>query len=129
MAKPSPEELRYRLKFRIVDMIGSTIHTIVPWGCAVLIAWIFYKSVLSLAGQYTFAQIGIRFLGDLRVSDSVAYIFGARGVVYGLKRRKLLRDNIERTANRIADLEKRLDIKRSSSRLTPRGTTRPGDEQ
>lgn len=129
MAKPSPEELRYRLKFRIVDMIGSSIHTIVPWGCAVLIAWIFQKSVLSLAGQYTFAQIGVGFLGDFRISDSVAYIFGASGVAYGLKRRKLLRDNIERTAKRISDYEKRLDGKRSSSRLTPRGTTRPEDKQ
>jgi hypothetical protein len=129
MAKPSPEELRFRLKFRIVDMIGSIIHTIVPWGCAVLIAWFFERSVVSLAGQYTFAQIGVGFLGDFRISDSFAYIFGAGGIAYGIKRRKLYQDNIERTAQRIADYEKRLDERRSSSRLTPRGKTRPEDKQ
>lgn len=61
-------------------MIGATIHTIVPWGCAVLIAWIFQKSVASLAEQYTFAQIVVGFLGDFRISDGLAWIFGAGGM-------------------------------------------------
>ena len=114
---------------RIVDMIGSSVHTIVPWACAVLITWLFYKSVTSLAGQYTFAQIGMSFLGDFRISEGIAYIFGAGGVAYGIKRRKLYQDNIERTAKRISDLERERDLQRSSSRLTPRGKTRPEDKQ
>lgn len=110
-------------------MVGAVIHILVPWGSAVLIAWYFYKSVSSLAGQYTFAQIGVRFLGDLRISEGVAYCFGAGGVVYGFNRHRLHQKNIERTALRISELEKQLDPKRSSSRLTPRGKTRPEDKQ
>jgi hypothetical protein len=110
-------------------MIGSTIHTIVPWTAAIVIMYFFYRSVASLAGQYTLAQIGMGFLGDFRLSEGVAYVFGAGGVAYGAKRRKLQGDNIERTAKRISDLEKRIDPKRSSSRLTPRGKTRPEDKK
>jgi len=110
-------------------MIGSVIHTVVPWTAAILIALYFEKSVSSLAGQYTFAKIGVGFLGDFRISETFAYIFGAGGVVYGIKRRRLHQDSVERTAQRISDLEKQLDPKRSSSRLTPRGKTRPEDKQ
>jgi hypothetical protein len=129
MSKPSAAELRFRLHCRIVDMIGATIHTIVPWAAAVLIARYFYHSVSSLSGQYTFAQIGVGFLGDLRVSEGIAYLFGAGGVIYGVKRRKLQGDNLERTAGRLAELEKQIDPNRSSSRLTPRGKTRPEDKR
>ncbi|HWE48160.1 MAG TPA: hypothetical protein VG273_00110 [Bryobacteraceae bacterium] len=110
-------------------MIGSMFHTLVPWAGAVLIAFIFYRSVQSLAGHYTFAQIGMNFLGDFKVSEGLAYVFGGGGVVYGIKHRKLHGDNLERMAGRIAELEKLLDSKRSSSRLTPRGKTRPEDKQ
>ena len=110
-------------------MIGAVVHTVVPWGAAVLVAVYFYRSVASLSGHYTFAQIGVNFLGDLRVSEGVAYLFGAGGVVYGIKRHRLQGDNVQRMAGRIAELEKQEDPKRSSSRLTPRGKTRPGDKQ
>jgi hypothetical protein len=110
-------------------MIGAVVHTVVQWGCAALVAYFFYLSVASLAGRYTFAQIGVGFLGDLRVSEGVAYLFGAGGVYYGVKRHRLHGDNIQRMAGRLADLEKQLDPKRSSSRLTPRGATRPEDKQ
>ena len=110
-------------------MIGSIFHVIVPWTGAVLVAFLFYKSVVSLAGQYTFAQIGASFLGDFKISDGLAYVFGGGGVAYGLRHRKLRGDNVERMAGRIAEMEKLLDPKRSSSRLTPRGKTRPEDKR
>jgi hypothetical protein len=110
-------------------MIGSVFHVVVPWTAAVLIALCFQKSVSSLAGRYTFSQIGVSFLGDFKISEAFSYIFGAGGIAYGIKRRRLQQDNVERTAPRISDLEKQIDPKRSSSRLTPRGKTRPEDKQ
>jgi hypothetical protein len=110
-------------------MIGSAVHSVVPWTAVVFIAWFFYRSVASLAGRYTFSQIGVGFLGDFKISEGIAYVFGTGGVVYGVRRRKLQGDNVERTAKRISDLEKRIDPKRSSSRLTPRGKTRPEDKR
>jgi len=64
MSKPNAAELKYRLQCRIVDMIGSVFHILVPWTAAVLIALYFQKSVSSLAGRYTFSKIGVSFLGD-----------------------------------------------------------------
>jgi hypothetical protein len=110
-------------------MIGSIFHVVVPWTGAALVAFFFYRAVVSLAGQYTFAQIGMTFLGDFKISDSVAYLFGGGGIAYGIKRKKLQGDNLERMAKRIAELEKQIDSNRSSSRLTPRGLTRPEDKR
>lgn len=110
-------------------MVGSIVHVGVPWTAAVLIAMFFYKSVASLAGQYTFAQIGVGFLGDFRISEGFAYLFGVGGITYGAKRHQLQQRNLERTAKRISDLEKQIDPGRSSSRLTPRGNTRPEDKR
>ena len=110
-------------------MIGAVVHTVVQWGSAVLVAYFLYRSVSSLSGRYTFAQIGVSFLGDMRISEGLAYLFGAGGVVYGVKRHRLHGDNVQRMAGRLAELEKQIDPKRSSSRLTPRGKTRPEDKQ
>ncbi len=52
---------------------------------------------------------------------------GVSGLVYGLYQRHLRRETIERTQGRIRELEKAVDNKRSSSRLTVRGDTRPED--
>ena len=91
------------------------------------IAGFLYLSVDSLAGKHTFADIGMAILSDIKISEMVAYILGGGGVLYGIKYRCLKGDNVQRTADRIAELEKRLDPNRSSSRLTSRGETRPGD--
>jgi p-aminobenzoyl-glutamate transporter AbgT len=121
-------EIRYRLYGRIIETTGSIIHRAIPWAGVALIAYFAYLSIRVLAGQETFARIVVRFLADFRVNEYVAYLFGIGGIVYGLGNRKLRKDNIERMAQRIKDLESLLDPRRSSSRLTPRGETRPEDK-
>ena len=123
----SEAELKYAFRVRLVDMIGATVQTSIPWVCAVAIAGFTYLSIDSLAGRYTLADIGVAVLADIKISELLAYIFGGGSVLYGLKNRRLKADNVERMAGRIADLEKERDPGRSSSRLTPRGDTRPGD--
>ena len=108
-------------------MIGASISSVTPWVALVFIAYFVRGTVMALAGRHTFADIGLRFAGDFRVSESIAYIFGIGGLGYGIRMKKLHGDNVQRTASRIAELESRLDPKRSSSRLTPRGETRPED--
>ena len=90
---------------------------------AVLIARYVYLAVASLAGKSTVSDIGIKFLGNLRVSEGLAGLFGGGGTVYGLAQRKLRRDTIERLQGRIKELEREHDPNRSSSNLTIRGTT------
>ncbi len=48
--------------------------------------------------------------------------------VYGWKQRDLRKTTVERLQSRIKELELKLDSKRSSSHLTPRGDTREEDK-
>jgi hypothetical protein len=109
------------------DGVVSVLNNVVRWGGAVLISRYVFLAISSLSGETTVADIGIQFLGNLTVSETVAWIFGGSGVYYGLKHRKLRRDTAERLGSRNAKLEKRLDPQRRSSELTPRGETHPED--
>jgi len=119
----------FLLRYKRLDIIADVIHLGLPWGSLVAIAVLFYLSVSRLAGQTTLAQIGMSFIGDIRVSDAVAYIFGGSGFLYGLNERRLRHKKTERLASHAIELEKMLDPKRTSSGLTPKGTTRPEDKR
>ena len=75
------------------------------------------------------SQIGLSFIGDVKVPDAVAYIFGGSGVAYGFSERRLRYKKTERLAAHAIELEKVIDSKRQSSGLTPKGTTRPEDKR
>jgi hypothetical protein len=55
------------------------------WFSLVGISAFFYLSTKSLAGHYTFADIGIKVMGDFKISEAFSYLFGAGGVGYGLR--------------------------------------------
>jgi len=74
------------------------------------------------------ADIGIKVLGNFSISTAVAWLLGAGGAGYGMAQNKLRKDTVERLQKRNQDLERSFDQRRSSSRLTTRGDTRPGDE-
>lgn len=121
-------ENRYLRQRTRLEVIASFAHAVIRWAGAVLIAYFGYRTVAVLAGETTTANIGIRFLADLRVSEAVAWIFGASGVAYGLRQRTLRRSTVERLHGRIESFEKQLDPRRSSSQLTSRGETKPEDQ-
>lgn len=83
--------------------------------------------VNRLAGKITTAQIGMSFIGNFRVSDAVAYAFGGTSLIYGLNERRLRHKKTKSMASYSANLEARLDPGRTSSGLTPEGTTREED--
>ena len=116
-----------RLAFRVIDLAGLTISYVIPWGALILIAKWMAEAVTALAGKHTVADIGLKFLANVQISEAVAYIFGAGGIGYGLLERRQRRNTIERLGTRNRDLEARIDPGRTSSGLTTRGTTSPGD--
>lgn len=120
-------ESQFLRRSRAVEAVTSVLNNLVRWAGAVLIARYGYLSISELAGQTTFADIGVNILSDLRVSQAVAWLLGGGGVAYGLQQRKLRRDTVERLQGRISSFEKALDPGRTSSQLTPRGETRPED--
>lgn len=120
-------ENRVLRRFRFTEGVASVLNRAIAWVGIVLLARYGYLTVAALAGKTTAADIGIKVLGDVRVSEVLAWLFGGGGIAYGLGQRKLRRDTIERQAERVRSLEEKVDPRRSSSKLTKRGTTRPED--
>ncbi len=102
--------------------------TLIRYGAIVLSLRYIYLTVEALAGQVTLAQIGISFLGNLTLSQSLAYIFGTGGVIYGYGEHKLRQRTIRRLGPKRKELEVSIDPRRTSSRLTEKGETNPEDE-
>jgi hypothetical protein len=86
-----------------------------------------YRCVDTLAGRATEANIILKFLGDLNVSNALAYILGGGGIVYGMNERRLKKRTIKRLEDRIHLYEQQIDPGRSSSRLGTDGDTNPND--
>ena len=122
------QEARYRFIIRLVEIGALSLNNFVRYGCLLGIAYFFYHTVHSLSGQTTLADIGLKFITDMKLSDTFALLFGGGGVLFGLRRWQLQRKNTSHLASRIAEHEKRLDPKRSSSKLLETGDTRPEDE-
>lgn len=130
MVPPSPEKpprtlLDYQLSFKRLDTLSTIVCDLIKWSALVGIAYMMYVSVARLAGQVTFADIGINVIGNLKVSGGVISVLGGSGWAYGLAQRSLRRRHIERTAPLKNKLERIIDSKRTSSDLTSRGTTPP----
>ena len=66
--------------------------------------------------------------GTVEVSVALSWTVALIGTAYGIQQRKLRRDTVERLQTRNIELEKKIDQKRSSSKLTARGDTRPEDK-
>jgi hypothetical protein len=121
------EDQQFQLQIFKIDRNAAVKETAIRYGSISLIALFAWLSIQDLAGKETFANIGIRFIADFKVSEGVAYIFGGGGVAYGLGERRLRRNRTATLTARITELEKEMDPDRTSSLLTPRGTTRKGD--
>lgn len=105
----------------------SVINNFIKFGALVLIVRYIYLSIGALAGKETFANILIGFFANLTVSQTLAYIFGAGGVLYASGERVLRKRTVRRLQGRIIELEAAKDPHRSSSNLTPLGETHPRD--
>lgn len=101
-----------------------SVLTTAIWAMAVvLVARYSYLTVDTLAGDRTVADIGIRVLGDIRISAILPMAVGFGGILYGYRQRSLRKSAIERLASRNRNLERRTDPGRTSSGLTSRGDT------
>lgn len=116
-----------------IHSAASVVTNLIRWGFGFLIVREVYRIVAALAGESTFADIGIEIdvlgatLGQTPVSHGIAFLLAVVGLMYGLRQAKLRRDTVERLQGRIRELERGLDPNRTSSGITPRGTTQPED--
>lgn len=137
------------------ESMAKIVVTLIKWGSAVAIAWFIYLSITTLAGQTTIADFSAsanvslpseKLLGSLQdgvekaaatvlkewLADSpftaIAWAVALVMCWYARRERKLRKDTVERLQNRITELEKGKDPNRTSSGITPRGDTQPGDK-
>lgn len=87
----------------------------------------------AVAGQSTEADINLSLITSWALDLSsgsvtfVSIIFGFVGMSWGYRERKLRLEKTEMLARRQQELEQKLDLGRSSSKLMPDGRTRPED--
>ena len=130
MAKGQKGKPQPSVALEIIGLLRAIVEKdSVKWLCLVVIVWlIFDRGLGHLAGETTLADVGIRLVGDLTVREGVSHVVTLLAILIALQREKLRRDTIQRLGNDNAELQKKIDPGRSSSNLTPRGTTRPGDK-
>jgi hypothetical protein len=117
-----------RQRWETVDVVAARLS---KWGPICVICYFGYLSIAALAGKATLATFGLWLIADVKInkvfSHAITTAFGVGGITYGYRERKLKRKTIERLSAQVIERERELDPKRSSSRLTTRGATRPED--
>lgn len=126
--QPPRTELAYHLSFKRLDALVVFCREAFKWGAIVILGRYGYLSIAALSGHQTFADIAVGFLGNLKISDGIAYLLAGGGVAYGVGQRQMRRRHIKRNVENKNELERILHPGRTSSNLTDTGTTRPGDE-
>lgn len=125
LSKKTKAELEVENRFlrnaRFSYGLTAFFGTAVRWGCALAIVRYGYLSIEALAGQQTMANVGINVLGEMKVNQALAWVLAVCGGGYGAQQRKLRKDTVERLSERCRSLESKLDPKRTSSELSPRG--------
>jgi hypothetical protein len=109
-----------------VEEIAKTIRTFLVFGCALGMVYFFSVMVHDLAGRTTTADIGLKFLGSIRVSEGLAWAVAAVCGGVALKKGRTNRSLAARLS-RMADFERSIDPNRSSSHLTDTGMPREED--
>jgi hypothetical protein len=123
------QDLRFKRFVKVVDSLTALGSALIRYSAVVLPFYFMYRTAAALAGKTTTADIGFGMFGSLRIDALVGYAVGVVGTLYGLRQQKLRRDKTEYLQGRIRKLEMQSDPKRSSSKLTPRGTTNPLDRE
>jgi hypothetical protein len=116
------------IPLRFIDKGATTIQKLAFYGAICYIAYQIRLSVVSLAGYDTSVAVSYMTETGCGITITVSISFGLLGMIYGYRRHKLYRDAIKTLAPRVAEYEKLIDPKRTSSGLRTDGTTNPKDD-
>lgn len=109
--------------------IFDTLRTGIKYGTFVAFAYFGWRSVASLAGQTSTANLRLAFNAAVDLGHEVwpAWLVAAVCTSWALLERQLRRRKTAYLTGRIQELEVRLDPQRESSFLPPDGNTRAED--
>jgi hypothetical protein len=111
----------YHMRFLLVEKGARIIEVAVRYGLLALAVYFITSCINGLAGERTTADIGIRFLAEVKVSEAFAWIFGVGGVGYGARQRNLRRRDTKQMGARLRRYENQIDPHRSSTNLDSQG--------
>lgn len=144
--KKSRARLQSEDKTYLIHAVGNNVTKIlrdlIMWSALVLIFRYSYLAISDLSGKFTSADINVNAQGALAVGSKsllsalaevstfcfLALIFGLGGIIYGRRQAKLKRDIVEQYHPYKVAEETKVDPGRTSSKLLPRGDTRPEDK-
>ncbi len=131
MGKPplSKAEMQYKTTLMVKVIEASVaIVKVAIWGL-VLIFWAHYanESIKALSGKVTMAKFAEKLLASVAINQWVAWVIAGLSTSWAILERGQKRKKIAELSGRPIELEKLIDPGRSSSLITPRGTTKPGD--
>lgn len=121
-------ELKYRLSAKKIDAVVTIGKALIKYSSLVLCIYFIYGAIGDLAGKRTFASLGFSLLGSLKLDKALYGVLTGGGLVYGFGQRQLRHRLIKRLAGDKKRLEMAVDPNRTSSNLTPWGTTKPEDK-
>ena|SRR6266478_4736755 len=117
-----------RVRLRLIDALSTFIIYGWKYGTLAFIAYWGFDALKAFAGKGTDAAVVFKIVTDLRIDQGIAYLFGLGGVAYGYKERRAKQKAVGHLGTARQEAEKRVDPGRTSSNLTPRGTSRPEDQ-
>jgi uncharacterized membrane protein YuzA (DUF378 family) len=109
------------------EAAATILATAIKWGVIGFLGYEFTEGLKALSGKTTLADIAVKVAGTVAVNKWVAYVLAGGALTWGYGERRLRRKKTAELSDRIIVLEKGIDKGRSSSMLTPRGTTKDGD--
>jgi len=83
---------------------------------------------VAYAGKTSLADLTLRVLANVSVVWTMSLTLSGISITLYVRERRLHRKTRERLTARVTELELKIDPQRTSSLLTPQGTTRKGDE-
>ncbi|MCX7359020.1 MAG: hypothetical protein NT015_12875 [Alphaproteobacteria bacterium] len=119
---------KHQLYMLIAERTAQVLSTLIRWGVVLGIAYCLMVSVQAMAGTQTSFSVVVQMLASISADRYVAYIVAILFGAYGYNERRLRREKTEQLSAHIKELERRLDPNRTSSSLTPKGTT-PKDKK
>jgi hypothetical protein len=127
--KPTPGELNFKARSLAAhsDLIARIVCSAIHGGVWVFCVYLITSAARDFAGKETRAEFFLKAIADLKANQGFAYLFGAGGIIYGLKERRSRKKIVGKVQERNRTLEKMLDPGRSSSGLPQSGDTRKGD--
>ena len=119
---------RRKPDWRVIALVAEqkylTARTLIRWLGAALICYLCMDILSTFAGRTT--EIMVSVLGKLEIAASLALAGGC--AVWAILERIVRKRTIKRLTERTQKLEKAIDPRRSSSGLTPTGSTHPRDK-